>query len=96
MARTGYVLPRCASHKTSVSLDYHCGDEHERDAHEAQEDRGGEAENENHEARDKSGDLYGFERTAAISSQSAEQIAKTAELFGQDDDITVLTLARTA
>jgi serine phosphatase RsbU (regulator of sigma subunit) len=48
------------------------------------------------EARDKAGDLYGFERTAAISSQSAEQIAKTAELFGQDDDITVLTLARTA
>jgi serine phosphatase RsbU (regulator of sigma subunit) len=48
------------------------------------------------EARDKAGDLYGFERTSAISSQSAEQIAKTAELFGQDDDITVLTLARTA
>jgi len=48
------------------------------------------------EARDKSGALHGFERTAAISSQSAEQIAKTAELFGQDDDITVLTLSRTA
>jgi hypothetical protein len=48
------------------------------------------------EARDKSGALFGFERTAAISGQSAEQIAKTAELFGQDDDITVLTLARTA
>jgi Stage II sporulation protein E (SpoIIE) len=48
------------------------------------------------EARDKSGGLYGFDRTAAISSQSADQIAKTAELFGQDDDITVLTLARTA
>jgi hypothetical protein len=48
------------------------------------------------EARGKSGALFGFERTAAISSQSADQIAKTAELFGQDDDITVLTLARTA
>jgi serine phosphatase RsbU (regulator of sigma subunit) len=48
------------------------------------------------EARDKSGALFGFDRTAAISSQSADQIAKTAELFGQDDDITVLTLARTA
>jgi serine phosphatase RsbU (regulator of sigma subunit) len=47
------------------------------------------------EARDKAGALYGFEHTAAISSQSAEQIAKAAELFGQDDDITVLTLART-
>jgi hypothetical protein len=48
------------------------------------------------EARDKSGALFGFDRTAAISSKSADQIAKTAELFGQDDDITVLTLARTA
>ena len=48
------------------------------------------------EARGKEGALFGFERAAAISSQSADQIAKTAELFGQDDDITVLTLARTA
>jgi hypothetical protein len=48
------------------------------------------------EARDKAGILMGFERTAAIAAQSAHQIAKTAELFGQDDDITVLTLARTA
>jgi serine phosphatase RsbU (regulator of sigma subunit) len=46
------------------------------------------------EARDKAGALYGFERTAAISYQSADQIAHTAELFGQDDDITVLTLQR--
>jgi serine phosphatase RsbU (regulator of sigma subunit) len=48
------------------------------------------------EARDKSGALFGFERTTAISGQSADQIAKTAELFGQDDDITVLTLMRKA
>jgi hypothetical protein len=48
------------------------------------------------EARSKTGALFGFERTAAISSQSADQIAKTAEMFGQDDDITALTLARTA
>jgi hypothetical protein len=47
------------------------------------------------EARDKSGALFGFERSATLSSQSADQIAKTAELFGQDDDITVVTLART-
>jgi hypothetical protein len=40
--------------------------------------------------------LFGFERTAAISGESADQIAKAAELFGQDDDITVLTLVRTA
>ncbi len=44
------------------------------------------------EARNHSGELFGFERAAAISGKSAGQIAKTAELFGQDDDITVLTL----
>jgi hypothetical protein len=48
------------------------------------------------EARDKAGKLFGFDRAAAISSQSADQIATAAELFGQDDDITALTLARTA
>jgi hypothetical protein len=48
------------------------------------------------EAREKTGALFGFERTAAISSQSASRIAKTAEHFGQDDDITVLTLTRLA
>jgi serine phosphatase RsbU (regulator of sigma subunit) len=48
------------------------------------------------EARDKAGKLFGFDRAAAISSQSADQIAKAAELFGQEDDITALTLARTA
>ena len=36
--------------------------------------------------------LFGFERTAAISTQSAEAIAKVAQAFGQEDDITVLTL----
>jgi serine phosphatase RsbU (regulator of sigma subunit) len=48
------------------------------------------------EARDKTGALFGFERTAAISSQPADQIARAAELFGQDDDITVLTIMRKA
>jgi hypothetical protein len=45
------------------------------------------------EARNPQGELFGFDRTAAISGQSADEIAKTAELFGQEDDITVLTLA---
>ena len=45
------------------------------------------------EARNPSGELLGFERTAAVSTDSAVKIAKTAELFGQDDDITVLTLS---
>lgn len=48
------------------------------------------------EARDKTGVLFGFERTAAISIKPAEAIAQAAEDFGQDDDITALTLAFTA
>ncbi|MGC2161872.1 MAG: SpoIIE family protein phosphatase [Silvibacterium sp.] len=44
------------------------------------------------EARDASGELFGFERTLAISGQSAEKIAEAAQRFGQEDDITVLTL----
>lgn len=45
------------------------------------------------EARNAEGELFGFERTIGVSGTSADQIAKTAELFGQEDDITVLTLA---
>ena len=47
------------------------------------------------EARDKNGALYGFERTSALSRQPAEAIAEATQAFGQDDDITVLTLQRT-
>jgi len=36
--------------------------------------------------------FFGFERTTAISSCSAEAIARAARAFGQEDDITVLTL----
>jgi hypothetical protein len=46
------------------------------------------------EARDERGDLFGFERTRAISAQSAAAIAKAALEYGQADDITVLTLTR--
>jgi len=46
------------------------------------------------EARNSSGVLFGFEATAAISAESAHQIAKIAELFGQEDDITVLSVTR--
>jgi sigma-B regulation protein RsbU (phosphoserine phosphatase) len=45
------------------------------------------------EARDKSGALYGFERAAALSIQTPEAIASAAQAFGQDDDITVLSLS---
>ena len=44
------------------------------------------------EARDLTGALFGFERTAAISTQPARRIAAAAQQFGQDDDITVLSL----
>lgn len=44
------------------------------------------------EAQSPTGELYGFDRTAAISTQTAEQIAAAAQAFGQEDDITVLTL----
>ena len=46
------------------------------------------------EARDKNGELFGFERTKGISSGPAEEIAGRAQAFGQDDDITALTLKR--
>jgi hypothetical protein len=45
------------------------------------------------EARDKSGALFGFERTTALTTEPAEKVAQAAQAFGQDDDITVLTLA---
>jgi hypothetical protein len=44
------------------------------------------------EAQSASGELFGFDRTHAISTQSAEEIARTAQQYGQQDDITVLTL----
>ena len=44
------------------------------------------------EARNKKGELFGFERTREISGESAEGIAQAAQEFGQEDDITVLTL----
>ena len=44
------------------------------------------------EAQSSTGDLFGFDRTRNISSQSAEAIASAAQAHGQEDDITVLTL----
>jgi GAF domain-containing protein len=45
------------------------------------------------EARAHSGELFGFERTSAASRLSADEIARSAQQFGQEDDITVLSLA---
>jgi serine phosphatase RsbU (regulator of sigma subunit) len=44
------------------------------------------------EARNAAGELFGFERTKAVSRRPAEEIVETARKFGQEDDITVLTL----
>jgi serine phosphatase RsbU (regulator of sigma subunit) len=46
------------------------------------------------EARGERGELFGFERTVVISKESAQSIAEMAQKFGQDDDITVVTLLR--
>ena len=49
------------------------------------------------EARSKAGGgFFGFDRMRAISKQSAKEIANAAQQFGQEDDITVLTLSFTA
>jgi serine phosphatase RsbU (regulator of sigma subunit) len=49
------------------------------------------------EARKKSGELYGFERLQKLfaANPSAPEAAEEAVRFGQDDDITVVTLAFT-
>jgi hypothetical protein len=44
------------------------------------------------EARSTTGELFGFARAQAWSRKSAEQIVEAARAFGQDDDITVVTL----
>jgi len=44
------------------------------------------------EARNRAGELFGFDRTRSISRQSAPSIAAAAQQFGQEDDITVLSL----
>ena len=48
------------------------------------------------EARSAEGELFGFERTAAASTNPAEEIVRAAQRFGQQDDITVLTVRLTA
>lgn len=45
------------------------------------------------EARSQTGELYGFERLSSLALMPAAEIAEAAQRFGQEDDITVLTLA---
>lgn len=44
------------------------------------------------EAANAKGELFGFERTAAISEKPAAEIAEAARAWGQNDDITVVTI----
>jgi serine phosphatase RsbU (regulator of sigma subunit) len=50
------------------------------------------------EARNPSGELFGFERlrTLFASRPTAQEASQAAVAFGQDDDITVVTLTRLA
>ena len=48
------------------------------------------------EATNSQGELYGFDRARAISNEPASAIAEAARSFGQEDDITVLSVIRTA
>lgn len=45
------------------------------------------------EARSATGELFGFARAQSLSRKSADQILEAARAFGQEDDITVVTLA---
>jgi sigma-B regulation protein RsbU (phosphoserine phosphatase) len=46
------------------------------------------------EARNAEGELFGFERAAALSVAPADHVARAAQAFGQEDDITVLAVTR--
>jgi hypothetical protein len=48
------------------------------------------------EARSATGELFGFDRVHNLSNQTAFYIADAAKGFGQEDDITVLTVRRLA
>ncbi len=50
------------------------------------------------EATDANGNLFGFERVQALLTQthSAAEIANAAQAFGQEDDISVISIIRTA
>jgi len=48
------------------------------------------------EAMNPQRQLFGFERVRGISEESAHYIASAAQAFGQEDDITVLTVTRLA
>ena len=48
------------------------------------------------EAANRKNELFGFDRTREISTKSAGEIAAAAKAWGQNDDITVVTVRRNA
>jgi serine phosphatase RsbU (regulator of sigma subunit) len=46
------------------------------------------------EAQNEKGELFGFERAKALSTEPATEIANAAKQFGQSDDITVVAIER--
>jgi len=48
------------------------------------------------EAANEKKELFGFERVQSISDQPAQAVAEAAKTFGQEDDISVLSVMRTA
>jgi phosphoserine phosphatase RsbU/P len=48
------------------------------------------------EAANANRELFGFERTRSISAKAAREIAEAARAWGQNDDITVVTVQRFA
>jgi hypothetical protein len=48
------------------------------------------------EARNRAGELFGFDRGKSLSTKSAAAIVEAARHFGQADDITVVTIERAA
>jgi len=48
------------------------------------------------EATNEKRELFRFARTQEISNQPAATIAATAQQFGQEDDITVVSVVRAA
>jgi phosphoserine phosphatase RsbU/P len=47
-------------------------------------------------AQNEHGELFGFERAQAVSTEPAAAIVEAAKKFGQEDDITVVTITRDA
>jgi serine phosphatase RsbU (regulator of sigma subunit) len=48
------------------------------------------------EAEDAQRELFGFDRTREISTKSAQEISEVAKQWGQNGDITVVTVRRSA